>query len=80
MPVKRRRLIFQLSAQEKKNKFKGVLTRALQQAAAMNVPFVYRNELCIQPNHFIHKYPNGRMLLIEQDVRNSEEKTVRVLR
>jgi bifunctional DNase/RNase len=79
MPAKRRRLIFELSSKEKENKFKAVLSDAIQKAAALNLPIVYRDELCIKPNFFIHKYPNGRKLLIEQDSKNSTEKTVKVL-
>ncbi len=80
MPAKRQRLIFELSAKEKENKFKAVLSDAIQKATALNLPMVYRNELCVKPNLFIHKYPNGREVLIEQDSHNSTEKTVKILR
>ncbi|MBS1502104.1 MAG: hypothetical protein JST32_08590, partial [Bacteroidetes bacterium] len=78
-PGKKQRLIFELSASEKEGKLKGVLADAVHQAALLNLPVVYRNELCVKPNLFIHKYPNGKKLLIEQDSRNSVEKTIRVL-
>ncbi len=79
MPAKRRRLIFELSSKEKENKFKAVLSEAIQKASALNLPIIYRDELCVKPNLFIHKYPNGRKILIEQDSQNSVEKTVKIL-
>lgn len=80
MPAKRRRLIFELSPKEKESKLQSALSEALKKAMVMNQPVVYRNELCVKPNLFIHKYPNGRRVLIEQDSYNSVEKTVQVLR
>ena len=79
MPLKNRRLIFELTSKEKESRFKSVLFETLQKAVALNQPVVYRNELCVKPNLFIHKYPNGRSLLIEQDTQNSVEKTIKVL-
>ena len=79
MPVKNPRLIFELSAKEKESRFGPVLSEALQKTIALNQPMVYRNELCVKPNLFIHKYPNGRSLLIEQDTQTSIEKTIRIL-
>lgn len=79
MPEKKRRLIFELSPEERDKKFKAVLSEATKKAAALNLPLVYRNELCVKPNMFIHKYPNGRRVLIEQDQDTSVERTVKVL-
>jgi hypothetical protein len=79
MPAKKRRLIFELSPEERDKRFKAVLSVAIQKAAALNMPLVYRNELCVKPNMFIHKYPNGRKVLIEQDSHTSIERTVKVL-
>jgi hypothetical protein len=79
MPVKRQRLIFELSTKEKENRFKAVLSEAIAKATALNLPMVYRNELCVKPNLFIYKYPNGRKVLIEQNSQNSTEKTVKIL-
>jgi hypothetical protein len=79
MPEKRRRLIFELTAKEKENKFKAVLSDVFKKAAASNQPTVYRNELCVKPNLFIHKYPNGRKVLIEQDTQTFSERTVKLL-
>ena len=79
MPVKNRRLIFELSIKEKEDKLGRVLKEAIEKASLLNQPLVYRNELCIRPNLFIHKYPNGSTILIEQDSQNSTEKTIRRL-
>lgn len=76
---KRQKLIFELSELEKENKLKTVLAAELEKAMAMNQPIIYRNELCIRPNLFIHKYPNGRKELIEQNSHNSEEKIITIL-
>lgn len=78
MPTKKRRLIFELSSKEKESKLKAVLSEAINKAIALNQPIVYRNELCVRPNLFIHKYPNGKSVLIEQDPDNSIERTVQV--
>jgi hypothetical protein len=80
MPIKRGKLIFELSIKERENKLKGVLSDAIQQATALNLPMVYRNELCDKPNLFIHKYPDGKRILIEQNPKNSAEKTIKILR
>ncbi|MBS1532104.1 MAG: hypothetical protein JSU01_17515 [Bacteroidetes bacterium] len=80
MPAKQRRLIFELSAKEKENKLRAVLYKAINEASAQNLPFIYKNELCIKPSLFIHKYPNGREVLIEQDSKTFSEKTITVLR
>lgn len=80
MPQKRRKLIFELTTTEKQDRFRTVLAEAINRAASLNQPVIYRNELCTQPNFFIHRYPNGQTLLIEQNIRNSEERTVRVIR
>jgi hypothetical protein len=79
MSVKRRKFIFELSTKEKENKLKTVLSAEMEKTAAQNQPIVYRNELCITPNLFIHQYPDGRKELIEQDPQNSEEKTLMIL-
>ena len=67
MPTKNRKLIFELSAEERETRFKALLLEEVQRAKALNLPIIYRNELCVKPNMFIHKYPDGRELLIEQD-------------
>ena len=76
---KRQKLIFELSEQEKEDKLKTVLSAELEKVMAMNQPIIYRNELCIRPNLFIHQYPNGRKELIEQNSYNSEEKIITIL-
>lgn len=50
-----------------------VLENILEQQAEKNVPQVFRNELCVKANQFIHKYPDGKMYLIEQDQTDSSE-------
>ena len=70
---------FELSAEEKESRLREVLEAEMERTKAMNLPVVYRNELCVKPNMFIHKYPNGYTVLIEQDPTNSEEKVIKVL-
>lgn len=70
---------FALSKEEKENRLQAVLDAEKERMSAMNLPIVYRNELCVKPNLFIHKYPNGYTVLIEQDSHNSEEKVIKVL-
>lgn len=47
------------------------LNKEMEQQAKKNIPQVFRNELCVKANQFIHKYPDGKMYLIEQDPTNS---------
>lgn len=79
MPAKRRKLIFELSQQEKEARFRRALSATFEKAKELNQPVVYRNELCVKPNLFIYQYPDGRTELIEQDSKNSKEKTLKVL-
>jgi hypothetical protein len=69
----------ELTDEEKESRLMAVLVEELEKAKAMNLPVIYRNELCVKPNMFIHKYPNGHTVLIEQDSSNSEEKVIKVL-
>ena len=70
---------FALNPEERKNRLKAILEKELEKVKAMNQPVVFRNELCVKPNLFIHKYPNGRTELIELDVHTLEEKVIKVL-
>ena len=70
---------FALNAEEKESRLKAVLAKEIKKVKAMNQPVIYRNELCIKPNFFIHKYPNGLTQLIEQNSNNSEEKIIKIL-
>jgi hypothetical protein len=79
MHIKTSKLIFELSDKEKESKFRSVLSDAIRKAASLNLPLVYRNELCNKPNLFIHQYPNGKKVMIEQDTQSSLERTVQVL-
>ena len=79
MDSKRQKYWFELTAEEKESRLKAVLVEELEKAKAMNLPVIYRNELCVKPNMFIHKYPNGHTVLIEQDSSNSEIKIIKVL-
>lgn len=79
MPVKQKRLIFELSSTEKEQKLRSTLSSAMRKAAALNLPIIYRNELCVKPNLFVHKYPNGRKELVEQDSESFAEKTLQIL-
>jgi hypothetical protein len=73
------KLFFQLSKEEQDSRLKAVLDAEMEKVKAMNLPMVYRNELCVKPNLFIHEYPNGRIELIEINIDNSEEKIIKVL-
>ena len=74
------KLYFQLSKEEKESRLSAVLDAELKRVKAMNLPLVYRNELCVKPNLFIHEYPNGRTELIEINIDNAEEKVIKVLK
>jgi len=79
MLLEKQKLIVELSGKERADRLENVLVNALKKAKELNQPVIYRNELCIKPNLFIHKYPNGKTVLIEQDSHNSAEKIVRQL-
>ncbi|WP_205511178.1 hypothetical protein [Longitalea arenae] len=74
-----RKLFFALTAEEKESRLKAVLQNEIEKTKAMNLPMVYRNELCVKPSLFIHKYPNGYTVLIEQNTTTSEEKVIKIL-
>ena len=73
------RLIFELSKSERELRLKSALNEVIQMTIDMQKPFVYRNSLCIQPNFFIHQYPNGKKFLISQNQENSKESVLREL-
>jgi hypothetical protein len=73
------KLFFALTKEEKENRLKAVLEAEMEKVKAMNLPMIYRNELCVKPNLFIHEYPNGRTELIEINIETSEEKVIKVL-
>lgn len=79
MASKGQKLFFALNNEEKESRLKAVLEKELEKVKAMNLPVIYRNELCVKPNLFIHKYPNGRTELIELNSHTSEEKVIKVL-
>ncbi len=56
---------------------KQVLLKTLQEQSKKNLPFVYRDKFCVKKNQFIHLYPNGRKVLIEQNSKNSMEKIIK---
>jgi len=70
---------FALNDEETENRLKAVLEKEMERVKAMNLPVIYRNELCVKPNLFIHKYPNGHTELIEIDIHTSEKKVIKVL-
>ena len=76
---KKHRLIFELSKSERESRLKSALNEVIQLTIDMQKPFVYRNNLCIQPNFFIHQYPNGKKFLISQNQDNSKERILREL-
>lgn len=73
------RLIFELSKSERELRLKSALNEVVQLTIDMQKPFVYRNSLCIQPNFFIHQYPNGKKFLISQNQEDSRESVLREL-
>ena len=81
MPNERKhKFILESPNAETERELKAVLTAAIRKAKEMNQPLIYRNNLCVKPSLFIHKYPNGEEFLVEQDVNTLSEKKVRVLR
>jgi hypothetical protein len=74
------KLYFALNDEERENRLKTVLEKEIEKVKAMNLPVIYRNELCVRPNLFIHKYPNGRTELIEINANTSEKKVIKVLK
>jgi hypothetical protein len=74
------KLFFQLSKEEQNSRLKAVLDEEMEKVKAMNLPVIYRNELCVKPNLFIHKYPNGRIELVEINLENSVEKVIKVIK
>jgi hypothetical protein len=70
---------FELTDEEKESRLREALAEEMEKTKAMNLPVIYHNELCVKPNMFIHKYPNGYTVLIEQDSSNSEIKVIKVL-
>lgn len=76
---KKHRLIFELSKSERELQLRSALNEAIRLSVDMQKPFVYRNNLCIQPNFFIHQYPNGKKFLISQNQENSKESVLREL-
>ena len=75
----RQKQVFEMTGQELYDRLKETLDKELKLMAEKNVPRVYRNELCVKPNQFIHAYPNGKKFLIEQNQINSEETILREL-
>jgi len=61
-----------------KSKLKEVLVKTLEEQASKNLPFVYRDKSCVTKSQFIHLYPNGNKVLIQQDRNNSTEKVIKV--
>lgn len=76
---KQNKLIFELSRVQKVIRFKEVLDEAMLQTYAMDRPLVYRNDLCVKKNQFIHQHKDGRMFLIEQDQNDSKERILKEL-
>ena len=80
MPEKvRQKKVFEITEQELNVQLKKTLDAALNLQAKKNVPRVYKTNLCVTKNQFVHVYPNGRKFLIEQNPINSEETIIREL-
>jgi hypothetical protein len=77
--IRKHKLIFELPASLKESKFKEVLKGAIKLTYSLNQPVIYRNNLCVERNQFIHNYKDGRVYLIEQNQENSEERVLKVL-
>lgn len=67
------------SANELDSELKATLQSILDEKAKLNLPLVYRNSLCKRRNQFVHEYPDGKKLLIEQNIKTSEEIVLREL-
>lgn len=74
MPAKNKAKILEaLTDPEMESRMRTTLEAVLELQARKNVPRVFRNELCVKDNQFVHKYPDGKMFLIEQDQTDSSE-------
>ena len=62
-----------------KTRLTAVLRKALEEQAGKNLPLVYRDPSCATKGQFIHLYPNGRKVLIQQNRKNSTERIIREL-
>lgn len=72
MPAKNKTKILEaLSDPEMESRMRLRLEAELKQQVLKNIPRVFRNELCVKANQFIHKYPDGKMFLIEQNQTDS---------
>lgn len=47
------KLFFALSQEGQEGRLKAVLEEEMASVKAMNLPIIYRNELCVEPNQFI---------------------------
>lgn len=73
------RHIFELTDQERHDRLMPVLLEELRRTAAMNLPIIYRNKHCLQRNHFVHEYPDGRKYLMKFNCENSTTTIIQVL-
>jgi hypothetical protein len=72
-------LILDCSEEDLTIQMEKTLKTALEKNAHMNLPLVYRNSFCKERNQFVHEYPNGKKLLIQQNSKTSEEIVLREL-
>ena len=79
MEAKNHRLIFELSKSERERKFKKVLKSVFNLTLELDQPIVFKNNLCIKRNYFIHQYHDGRKYLIEQSQKDSSETVLKKL-
>ena len=68
---------FDRSTNEIAESFYSVVSNALKNRKANNLPVVYKNSMCIKKNQFIHEYADGRKFLISQDINTSEETIIK---
>lgn len=60
-----------------KTRMANTLRRVLEEQARKNLPHVYRDASCISKSQFIHLYPDGKKVLIQQNRATSEEKVIK---
>ena len=71
--------VFDMSPEEIHNHLKPTAQRAKQMALDNGSWYSYKNELCVEPDMFIHEFKDGRKELIQLGNETGEFKVLKVL-
>ncbi len=66
MPAKKKKLVFDMTSGKLNLMLQSTLDKVLKARANQDLPLVYRNNLCVKENQFIHQYGSGKKFLIQQ--------------